>query len=502
MNYLKPLRALCTAEEWEYCRDKLAVFDDVQADRKQLAEVANDPQIVALEKKYVPVLNKEQSQDIKCETLISTVGFRPQPVLLTILCLNPERVFLLHTADSRPMAEQVRDDSDIQSSGLVPNEDVILKTISETNAPRNYDILQQEVLPQGIGRIVVDPTGGRKIMGVSLSAFAFWRRIPMVYLQGKEIKGIVRPFSERLTLVENPYDHFGDPDLSLIEELFDLGNYPAALDVCRRLLNTVRDPTTWSMLSILEELITICRDWDAFLHSHEDKDLEDRRLGTRLDTLQSKLKQLSFQIAEEGQIEANRQFLEVAEETWRPGRNNAEPHRLVDIFMNAERRARLGQYDDAIARLYRCLEMSATIQLMERLEIDSPNKITHGRLADAVGGPDILHEKYHEVRQRELLVSDNALWGLDDQMAFLEIIEPSNPIPAIYRAMREETRAGGSLMDKRNRSILAHGTIPITRQGYRQFKGKIEAIIRNAVGPKNFQDLQQQASHPRLIVRG
>jgi len=501
MGSLDALRSLLTPEEWKYCQERLAVFDDPKANRKQLADAANDPKIFALEKKYVPRLNAERSKEIKCDTLISTVGLRLPPVLLTVLCLQPKKVFLLHTAASRPVAEQIRDDPDIQALGLKPNEDVILQEISETDAPYNYEILQQKIISEAEGQIIVDPTGGVKIMGVSLAAFAFWRRIPMVYLQGEEVKGIVRPFSERLTRVENPYDHFGDPDIALLKELFDRGNYLAAYEVCHRLRETVHNPATLGMLVVLEELIAIYRDWDGFLHSHGEKQSPQRKLGTRLEALKAKLKRLGLRLVEEKQLDANICFLKALEKTWRPVRNNAEPYRLVDIFVNAERRAGLGQYDDAVARLYRCLEMCATIRLVEQWEIGSPHKPVYKRIAEAVGGQDRLEEKYQELRQREPPAPGVPL-GLDDQMAFLEIAEPSSQIVAIYNSMRAGQRSGDSLMDKRNRSILAHGTIPITEQEYREFEGKVRAIIQATIGTKRFRELQQQARHPKLLIGG
>ena len=44
---------------------------------------------------------------------------------------------------------------------------------------------------------------------------------------------------------------------------------------------------------------------------------------------------------------------------------------VVDLLNNASRRAEEGKYDDAVARLYRCIELIAQIKLKERFGIDT-----------------------------------------------------------------------------------------------------------------------------------
>ncbi|MSP14762.1 MAG: TIGR02710 family CRISPR-associated protein [Chloroflexi bacterium] len=496
---MEELYNLCTEEEQQFIDKQLAVFADPTANRDSLMAVSNDQAIIKLEKRYVPQINPTISSEIGCDTLISTVGLRKLPVLLSILCLRPKRVFLLHTNASRYMAEEIRDDADVQALGLKPNLDTSLKEISQTNAPQIYDILQHEILPRARGKVVIDPTGGIKVMGLSLAAFAFWRRIPMVYLLGEEVKGVVKPFSERLTRVENPYDHFGDPDFTLLKELFDRGNYPAALEVCRGLEKTVGDPATLGRLAVLGWLIELYRDWDAFLHSHEKIEVPERRLGTRLAAIIDDMKRLHIGIIDAGQLSQNLEFLQGLENSWRRGRNNAEPYRLVDIYTNAGRRARLGQYDDAVARLYRCLEMSATLQLVTRWQVGSPDAPDTRHIEAAVGGREQLVQGYASLQGRPL-PPPGSRWSLDDQMAILQIVEPSNNAAAVYRSMRKNIAGEETLMEKRNRSILAHGTIPVTEGEARSFDDKVRAIIEDSIGTKVFRRLEKQARHPILLI--
>ncbi|TFH39962.1 MAG: hypothetical protein E4G94_10345, partial [ANME-2 cluster archaeon] len=119
------------------------------------------------EKKLIP------KYEGNCNVLIMSVGMRKEPVILSIISVAPERVFLLHTEGSRPTAEEVMNDPDIISM----NVDFELLEIDEVDAANNYHVLKE--LQQKIeGDILMDPTGGRKIVGTVLGTFAFFYRIP------------------------------------------------------------------------------------------------------------------------------------------------------------------------------------------------------------------------------------------------------------------------------------------------------------------------------------
>ena len=312
--------------------------------------------------------------------------------------------------------------------------DIELKSISETDAPHNYDVIQKEILPSAEGRIVIDPTGGRKVMGISLSAMAFWRRLPMVYLHGDEMKGIVIPFSERLRRVKNPYDHFGDGDQKLIKELFDRGDYDSALNVCEKLIGTVGDPATSSRLELQCKFIELYRDWGAFRHSMK-KDDPEKYLATRLRKLQKKQQQLGFSIIPSESITNNIEFLQLIENNWKAGRVNiVDKYRLIDVFINAERKAQLGHYDDAIARLYRCMEMCSTLRLLRKWKVGNVSKPNTENILSEFSGEDQFMEQFQQKFCRNISLSGHA-WGLDDQMKVLNLIEPTYVPAKIYMSM-------------------------------------------------------------------
>jgi CRISPR-associated protein (TIGR02710 family) len=488
------LKQNVSSEDREAIRNILAPFVDSIADRTQLNKLANAPETFALEKKYVPLLNRDNLPVVDCDVLVCPVGFRPPPVILTILMLKPKRVYLLPSSDTRRQAEAIRDDYAIQRLGLDPDRDIQLREISLTNAPENYEIIKTIVNHEPKKQIVVDVTGGVKVMGVSLAAAAFWLRLPVIYLYGEEVKGIIKPFTEKLNLLQNPYDHFGDTEFQLLKAFFDIHNYDAALKICISLRDTVGDIATLGMLDILAEFIEIYRAWDGFAHSQWE-DREDRKLATQLRVLIGKMQRLNLPLALLDKLEQNLNFLERIETSWqRNKRNLADKYRLVDIYCAAQRRAKSGKYDDAVARLYRCLEMSATILLINVWCIQTPQKPDFSELQKAVGGEKTLQEQFFGLAQYEL---PKERLGLDVQMKLLEIGGKHQTVCGIYKALSE---GSPSLMEWRNRSTLAHGTVPVPASVFEQLNEKTKVIIRQVVGADNLSDLLEQATHPHLTI--
>lgn len=87
--------------------------------------------------------------------------------------------------------------------------------------------------------------------------------------------------------------------------------------------------------------------------------------------------------------------------------------------------------------------------------------------------------------------------GLDNQMVLLSIA--GNKIANIYFDMKKSTDTE-STMDKRNRSILAHGTNPIIVTDYENMESKVRSMIVMTVGNKDFKKLEKQAMFPNIMI--
>lgn len=484
-------------EEGRELRAALAAFDARPPDRRELIQYSNNPSIADLEKRFLRASPAQLvDKSLRRNVLVCTVGLRPMPVILSTLIIEPKKLYLLHSQDSRQFAEQVRDDPYVQRLGLDPVRDIVLRRISLTNAPENYRALQEIVRENPGQQVVVDVSGGVKVMGVALATAAFWLRLPVVYMLGHEVEGIIEPFSERLTSLENPFTFFGSPDIRSIANLFSLGEYDAAIKVCENLRETVGDVRTLGTLDILVEFLEIYRDWDLFTHSIAD-DVPARKLATRLRVVAGKMERLQLQFADAQALQHNQMFLDQLEATWIANkRNNSEPYRLVDVFAAAQRRAKVGKFDDAVARCYRCLEMAASVTLLRDCQIGDTKNPDLNYFYQRLGPETAFRDAFKRLARYDPK-PENGL-GLKDQMVLLGLSDqPAHrAIFGNYASMEKE-----NLMEMRNRSTLAHGTIPVTADAYRRFEQRTRGIIDHVFPKGRFEELLNQANHPQLLLQ-
>lgn len=470
---------------------KLRNFE-VSSDRRELNNICDD--IFPYEKKYVKLYGK------KCNSLITTVGMREAPIIFSFLALRPKKGILLHTPQSEKTADKVINDHTIVSLGIKFEK----VEIDEIDAARNFQILKEQVLGKvkNVSDVFVDPTGGRKVMGASVATFAFFYRIPMVYLHAEEKMSIPVPFSGIIREIANPYEYYGDIELSMLKKHFERYDFDAALELCEKLEATVNDPNLCLKLQIIEKLIEIYRDWDAFLHSthFQGNPSEDekarRRLADRLESLYLKeIKRFGYKLANEKMLEDNIDFLKQLQKNWANKKNICDPYRLVDLYANACRRAEQKKFDDATARLYRCLEMCSSIEL-QKYGMADPNQPDYSAYTEHIGMDfATLSQRFKEAEKYDLPEKP----GLRAQMALLSL--SSSKIPVIYKGMNKKNQNKDSVMEKRNRSILAHGTNPITAEDYKILDSRTISMILEVVGDKDKAgDMLKKATFPELNI--
>ena len=255
--------------------------------------------------------------------------------------------------------------------------------------------------------------------------------------------------------------------------------------------------TTLGRLDILWEFIEVYRDWDAFQHS-TFVDRSERKLAGRLRAVHGKCQRMHLTFATDPQsVQGNIDFLQEIENLWQEGqRNLTDRYRLVDIYASAQRRAKAGKYDDAVGRLYRCLEMAATLCLEEEYNIGDPKKPDLSALAQCLGGKDKLAESFTKAAGYPF--PEGRSLGLKDQMTLLGLNSKNrySRVAYIYRDME-----GVGLIEKRNRSILAHGTVAVSEEEYKDFERRTREILDYTVGEKgDFERLLQLATHPDIRV--
>ena len=125
---------------------------------------------------------------------------------------------------------------------------------------------------------------------------------------------------------------------------------------------------------------------------------------------------------------------------------------LADLLTNAERRAEVGRYDDALARLYRATELALEAHFYEKYGF-------------------FLHKPKSwpkELKRRVSRRPAHGLFNVLERAAKLSwALGEKGTLPLLLYAQKDKLQ---KLTDDRNRSILAHGVVPVEKEDYEKFK--------------------------------
>lgn len=155
-----------------------------------------------------------------------------------------------------------------------------------------------------------------------------------------------------------------------------------------------------------------------------------------------------------------------------------------DLLRNAERRAAQHRFDDAVARLYRAVELFAQVRLGQR----TPPLASGDLDLDAL--PEHLRAKYEAMRDAR---DGKIRLGLRQDYDLLA--ELGDPAGTAYR--RHEKRLL-HVLTARNASILAHGTTPLTAAAYEEVANVVGEMLQEACSA-----LKIRVAAPQLpLLRG
>lgn len=136
---------------------------------------------------------------------------------------------------------------------------------------------------------------------------------------------------------------------------------------------------------------------------------------------------------------------------------------VYDVLKNAERKAAHNHYDDAVARIYRAIEMYAQI-ILRSLQINTSeldiNKISH---------IDSTRLAYYTSKRND---KNQLQIGLRDSFDLLEDL--NHPLGQVWSKYKNQIT---NALTTRNYSFLAHGMNPITKEDYESLKSVVWDFI-------------------------
>uniref|UniRef100_A0A7C2G5G1 TIGR02710 family CRISPR-associated protein n=2 Tax=Thermus islandicus TaxID=540988 RepID=A0A7C2G5G1_9DEIN len=381
------------------------------------------------------------------KVLILTVGTTREPLEVALSEHAPDGVVFLASQESHPVAAEL-----LRDYGASFRHHTLLLEDAESllEAYQKALLALRKALEWEAKAIVADLTGGTKPMAAGLTLALTGRGVVFSYVGGERRDpktGRVLSGHERLRLLEDPTARFGLREWAGFTRAWNALNLGMALSELESLLSRPLSPSEARFYRAMQGVVEGLMEWDRFRHQEALKRLS-AHLPVALAVAEAwghggKVRVLK---GLEALLPHLKSIVEAGEKPTFP--------LLQDLLANAERRAALGRFDDALARLYRALELAAEADLQERLGFALKDPKTWPE-----GFPESLRERI--LKPRGLMDLLEAAFDLD--LAF------GQQGTLAQRLYGEKNRLQ-ALLQKRHGSILAHGTRPVEREDYERLR--------------------------------
>jgi len=420
--------------------------------------------------------SKSEAQD--CEHLILTLGTSYEPVVFSILGLEPQNVLILYTPETRDKLDDV-----ICFTKLKPSQ-YETEEVDSTNILILYEKIKNYYEKHGKPQnIYVDFTGGTKAMSVGCGMAAALIGAKVVYIASKYLNEFRKPEpgTERICFIDNPYEVFGDIKRKEAIALFNKMDYKTAYHIFSELDDTVPGTKEYEALKYL----SLAYDqWDSLNISEaleslaKCKSLAEKEYVINKDYLLAK-----HLMTIEKQVE----YLKVLNDIDLKNKNGNKDllfsnieYLIFTLYQNALRRERQGKYEMASLLLYRILEMMSQSRLWEK-GIDT--KIVTEEHYSALGmNPEVLLQKVNYIKKK---IGEELLEVLPSEISLLlgyiilsiigdRLIEADNE----KRLIGKIKEIKGKIIS-RNNGIFAHGFQFQEKEDYEKFKSTVmEYLMR------------------------
>ena len=369
-------------------------------------------------------------------------------IVTSIKNSHPDSIVFVATMESE---EKTIPEIKRQLPDLPPYELILIQNMNDVNEVFEKVSDKLRDLKKDGQDVVVDFTSGTKAMSAGAVLAATSEVAMLSYVAGKRVGGKVPTGSEQV-MVYSPINGMISIQEKIIEELFNSYQFMSALRILEALLDMTTDPAIVGRLEKSRKIVEVYSLWDRFDHE------KSRGLLFGIDEIPSRNKEFLGRLS---------------------GSKEREPYYVADLLNNAERRFKEGKYDDAVARLYRTMELIAQYRLRKKFGIQSSDIDVDRLHLD-------LQEKYEKMRDKNGkirlgLIKDYELLG--------EMNEELGRKFLGNKRLR-------NLLKKRNESILAHGLNIISGDIYQELH-KLTIEFAKVVVP-HIEDLMEKSRFPEF----
>ena len=391
----------------------------------------------------------------RTKAMVVSLGGTPAPIIFSLNQSKPEYICFFVSRDTKGIMDEVISSLNIRPKHhdwiLTPNPESLSDSYSALRKKLPELFEKWEIDPQ---EVCVDYTGGTKTMSVALTLATIEESCCYSYVGGIERSkggvGVVVDGTERMWFLDNPWDNIAHAEKREASILFNKARYASAADVLEKCVRRVsRDQQPF--FRALREMVTGYDLWDRFRHADAKRQLH--KCSDVLTALSSEKKEIKEIVK---RLERNLQFLERL-------LSGSKPSSLYghDLLANAKRRAELEKkFDDAVARLYRAIEVLAQSELKETYGIETSN-VKEETIPFNIREEYLL--KYKDRLDGKIKVPLLGSYRLLTELG-------SDLGKNFFGVYEKEIRP---LLNIRNNSILAHGFNPVDQKTFERLFGAL-----------------------------
>jgi predicted MPP superfamily phosphohydrolase len=338
---------------------------------------------------------------------------------------HPDRVFFVVSRES----QKITLPKILHQTKLRNYETIIIE--NPDNIQQIYENVQPKFkqIKQQYNYVTVDFTSGTKAMTGALTLLGtIYESDTLSYIKGKRKGGIVQHGTEEIDIIQ-PLFAVAELKIKAAIQFFNQNQFNAAITILTQIEEKTTDPKITSQTKPLLNLAKAYELWDTFQHRKAFQILKKIKMD---------------------ELNLNKRFLGQLLNAKEP-----EPYYIADLINNAKRRGtEEKKYDDAVARLYRTIELIAKHQLKGKYNIDPS-------AAKPTDIPEELYKKWNTNK-----TTPKIKLGLEKAYELLNA--KNHPLGKKFA----QDKKLKDLLSKRNTSILAHNLKPVTQQTYTQLHQK------------------------------
>lgn len=385
-----------------------------------------------------------------------------KPLIKSIREANPDFLLLFASAGSKPNAETIITElkRDTSNSEICVLSDILdIQIIFKEMNDKLDELWQKEFNPS---EAIVDFTTGTKPMSSALVLTAMkYNCARLKYIAVKRNENRIAVNGTERTRTFEPNEILATYSIQSAINEIEKYRFESALELLNKINIGLLTDNEKSLVENLKNIAQAYNYWDKFDHIKFNTTYKNACFD------HPALKQ--FKITDETKSKVHIIGEQIK-------KNQISEATIADLINNAKRRYEENKYDDAVARLYRTMEMLAQWRLKVKYKQDSDD-IKLDRLP-----PKTIDwiSRYRE--------NDKIKIGLQKCYQLLE--ELSDELGKEFR--NDDTLK--ALLKERNESILAHSTKPISKQVCEKLLGIVITYCKNYID--KFEELTKTLTFP------